>query len=286
MSLPDNPSARNSYILDAVSAGRAQIVWTPLTITASGHTIVLQVTGDAVMVDAVRFGAGARLAQQIADLTGSLLVTPKVMDLMFGARIMTLQPFPLGTQKMMSTDTFIHHSSLIDQAIGNSSRNGIIMTTGKPFCLSNAATAAHGVNYGWHLPLSTPKPWEGIAIYPSVTLTSQVIQQPGTAHSLDQDDYASTVLLMRRDVGVDGAAQDLATVLQDATLGPILSHEGPLKQTRQPGVAMMSPSALAMNNAPGLATLVATALGAVIGHLPGAVAGAVIGTAIDARRRA
>lgn len=292
MPLPIDHVQRNAYILQEVGAGRADVVWVPLTVKGAAHEITLQVTADAVKVDGVRFGAGARLAQQVADLLGAFLVTPKIMDLMFDARAVTLPPFPhYDPTRMEDTSWFVEHSAKIDRALaaaGGLPQGGIVQTVGKGFCLSNQATSQRGVNYGWNMPKGSTL--AGVPLYPSVTLSSLVIQQPGTAHGLSQDDYASTLLMAAPDCGVDGAARKLQDVLTDPELSKLLSHEGPLRQLRQPGVAPLSPSAKAIEaaaRAPGIATLAGAIIGGAISMNPaGAVAGAAVGSAIDARRRA
>jgi hypothetical protein len=92
---------------------------------------------------------------------------------------------------MLDTDIFIRETGLIDKAINGHS--GLVQSVGKPFVLSKLCSTTRGTNYGWTLPKGTKSPWNGVPIYPSVTLNSMVIQQPGNAHGLNQDDYASSL---------------------------------------------------------------------------------------------
>ena len=63
--------------------------WTTLQV---GSRLKLAVMADALKLGGVRVGAGAGLAQQIADVLGAMLLTPKVLDLMYAARAVTVAP--------------------------------------------------------------------------------------------------------------------------------------------------------------------------------------------------
>ncbi len=309
MALPTNIPARHAYILDAVRTGRFDMEWTPLVISEKGHTIHLQVSREPMRVDNTIFGAGAGLGQQIGDTLGARLVTSKIKDLMYAAAVRKINPITIGNfheldglppmtlNDMEKTEAFERHTALCDRAIaaaGGRPSTGIIMSLEKSFILSNQASAAHGVNYGWYVnvPYGTTS-WLSTPVHPSVTRTSTVIQQPGTYHGLDQDDYASGTAFVRTDIGVDGHLMALDDALRDPELSPILSVEGPLHWMRQPGVAqlpMSQAAVMAVKGSGGVAAAVAAALGAAagaaLGGVPGALGGAALGYAIERRIRA
>lgn len=293
MALPVDHAARNKYILDAASRGALDVSWWPLTVQERGHTIRLLVTARPVRCDGIIFGAGARLAQQCADALGALLVTPKLLDLMYAARDVDVEPMPLlGTSKpgggvwtdadMMSTEIFEYHTSLVDEAVG-SWKMGIVQSCAKPFVIAKAASAQHGVNYGWHLPVGTPSPWRGVSIYPSVTENAMVIQQPSTWHGLDQDDYASGLIAVYGECLVDGLPRKTADVYQDADLAWCVSHEGPLPNVRQPGVDVFQASFLSWLPS-GTGLIVGAVGGGMVAGPPGVLAGAIGGLAFDLAR--
>lgn len=241
--LQDAPgAARDAQVLAHLNAGTLDPVsWVPVTSSAGDHTGQFLVTADAVKIGGVRFGAGAQLAQQLADGLGALLLTPKLLDLMYAQAATVLPPFPDYSPLMMNSSWFIKHSGRIDAAMKTAGyKGGIVQTLGKPWMISNqlATHAGKAENYGWALPPGTKSPWNGVAIYPAVTSKAMVIQQPGWAHGLDQADYSETVQLLNRWCVVDGQKRDVADILLDPMLSALVSHEGALTKSvlRQPGV--------------------------------------------------
>jgi hypothetical protein len=265
LDLPDAAGlARDALVLQHVQAGQAEVRWTTLTV----GRIRLTVMADALKLGGVRVGAGAGLAQQCADVLGAMLLTPKVLDLMYAARSVTVPPMlQFDAAQMLTTHWFVKESSRIDQAIATAGgSDGLIQTVGKPWMLTNGLLAhpGHACNYGWHCPPGSVSggKWQGTAAYPSVTLPSiYVLQQPGYFHNLDEADYAEMMLFMSKACLVDDESRDLSEVLQDATLASLISHEGPLKVTRQPGVAQLAPIA-GGHDSPGVGRLALLAAGA------------------------
>lgn len=235
--------ARDNQVLAHLNAGTLDPVsWVPVTSEIPGHTGQFLVTADALKLGGVRFGAGAQLAQQLADGLGALLLTPKLLDLMYAQASTPITPFPDYNATMMENSSwFVKHSARIDAALAAAGYSGgIVQTVGKPWMISNQLLSHSGKseNYGWHLPPGTKSPWNGVAIYPAVTTKALVIQQPGWAHGLDQADYSETCQFVNRWCVVDGAKRDIADVLMDPILSALVSHEGPLQAAalRQPGV--------------------------------------------------
>lgn len=249
LDLPDAPgAARDTLVLHHVQAGDAEVMWVPLLVA---NRLELLVMGDALKLGGVRIGAGAQLAQQCADLLGALLLTPRVLDLMYQSRGLTIEPqTQYDATQMLTTHWFEKESARIDAAItsaGGPEPGAIVQTVGKPWCVTNALLTHPGkaCNYGWHVPpgsvSGSPAQWKKTPAYLSVSLPGiYVLQQPGFAHGLDEADYSEMIVLMHRSCKLDGVETDLATVLQDSTNASLVSHEGPLKVLRQPGVALYS----------------------------------------------
>ena len=235
-----NGATRDSQILSHATHGDLEVVWTKIMV---GGRIELVVTADAVKLAGIRINVSATLQQQLADYFGAMLLTPKVADLAYAARAVTISPQPMPITS--STAGMQQESQKMDAAIsrvGGSEAGDIIGTVGKHWVIDNALSQHPGMaeNYGWFLPPGTKTPWQGVPVYPSVTLGPLVIQQPSWAHDPSHVDYSQQASFMHRDCKVDGKSEDLASVLQDATLGPMLSHNGPLKVLRQPGVPLYS----------------------------------------------
>lgn len=250
LDLPDSPGpTRDALILKHIVAGDAEVVWVPLTVSGNDRTIEVLVMQDALKLGGVRVGAGAGLAQQSADALGALLLTPKLLDLIYAARTVTIEPMTqYSATEMLTTHWFEKESARIDAAIASSggvASGGIVQTVGKPWMITNALASHPGkaCNYGWHVPPGSVvnNSWKSTPAYLSVTLPGvYVLQQPGFAHGLDEADYSEMILLAHRACKVDGAPSDLVNVLQDASLAPLVSHEGPLTVLRQPGVPVFS----------------------------------------------
>ena len=238
-------AARDSAILAHATAGDLDIAWVPLSITENDHTIEILVTPDAVKLGNVRINVSAYLQQQLADAFGALLFTPKVADLHFLARTVTIPPFPIPITS--STAGMQTESQKMEDAVaaeGGRPNGGIVGTVGKHWVLTNGLNTHPGMacNYGWYLPLGTKSPWNGVGIYPSNTLRALLIQQPGYAHASSHVDYSQQANFMHRDCKVDGQPRDLASVLTDPSLASLVSTEGPITVPgcRQPGVPLFS----------------------------------------------
>jgi hypothetical protein len=235
-----------SSVLSAIEAKNFSHRFSRVSSAIAGHSAVFLMSSDALQIEGVRWGMGARLTQQVADLLGCMLPTARLRDLLYAQRAVTLFPITVGTlglgiDALTRTSTMRSYSSRIDRELVKAGyRGGIVQTTGKPWILTNelATHAGKSCNYGWHLPPGTSSPWLGVPIYPAATDPSfSVIQQPGFAHGLDQSDYSETPTLVHRACVVDGQAKDLVDVLSDPELAPLASSEGVLSVLRQPGVA-------------------------------------------------
>lgn len=184
------------------------------------------VFGDALKVNGIRVAVSAREAQEVADVLDALLTTPKIEDLIWMHADVRIEPHPGDVVKKRAVD----HSREIDHDLGE--RAGLLATVGKSWVLSNKLKDTVAANYGWH---------GSAAKYPSQTIPGIKVWQPlGFAHNAEHRDYSQTLRLVRRSCEVNGKPADLRDVLRDPTLAVHLSHEGPLRLLRQPGVALPS----------------------------------------------
>lgn len=248
-------------ILEHVRAGEALVTWATVASAIPGHTATFRVFSDALRIRGVRCGVSAALAQQIADLLDCRLLTPKLADLAWQARAVTLVPYPLtqtaeDVLRMTLWTTAERESALIDQAIGKSvptlppaspaspaasppapspGAPGLVQTVGKHWTLDNDLLTHPGraQNYGWHFDGAS---FGGSAWEPAVTAPLRVIQGRGWAHPPSHVDYSQTCVLVWRTCVVDGAQANLDAVLQSPTLAALASAQGPLRLLRQPGV--------------------------------------------------
>lgn len=239
---------REKYILEKVRAGEYDACWVPLYANNGTTLITFFVTLDALRIDGVRVIVSARLQQQIADSIGASLLTPKLVDMMWMAREVTLPPFTGSTTAMDSTAAMVAHSAKIDAALAKlGDPCGLIATLGKNWVLDNGLLpprTIHGfpvaMNYGWHFVGATH---QGIGGEPTASRLQdpagrylRLIQGRGTRHNLNHSDYSQICLLVSQRVLVDDRETVLASVLRDPVLASLANHSGVLNVLRQPGV--------------------------------------------------
>lgn len=244
LELPEKPTdEREQAIRDLVAAGQAEYTWETITSTHGDHTAEFMVFADALKVEGVRLNVSAETEQIIADMLGCSLLTPKLADLIWLQRQVTLKPHPRGnTNGMSNTKAMLEHSVKLDadlEALGNP--GGIICTVGKHWVIDNSIADGRllygfpvAMNYGWHFDGAKfdGNSFEASASQPTVRL----IQGRGTRHNLKHTDYSQICVLVSLDCTLDGQPAKLYDILQDPELAPLASHQGVLKCLRQPGV--------------------------------------------------
>ena len=230
-------------ILRAVDAGALTPSWVPITSSASGHTATFYVLSDAMKLGGVRISTSARVLQQIADKLTASLMTPRLLDLAFQQAQVVIPPCPMWPADE-TADGMDKESALMDARVAG--RPGLVAPIGKNWVLSNVLTKAqpgHAALYGWAVAPEFAPIFKknSVPTYKGVTQGVQNIQPLATPHNIDYVDYAMLNSLVRRLCIVDGVERDLWDVMQSAELAGLVSHEGPLKVLRQPGVIPMQP---------------------------------------------
>lgn len=237
---PDAGQNREDAILAYVAQGDYEIEWATIQSTHNGQVAEFQVFGDALKIEGVRVGMSARTEQLIADALGCMLLTPKLADLIWQQRIVTLKPQPVTFSG--STKTMVEHSQKIDNqlaALGNPM--GLKSTVGKHWVIDNDLKdkPQWAMNYGWHF---EGKSFENIAGELSASQYKdekgnygKLIQGRGTRHNMEHSDYSQTCVLVSQACTVNGTDFDLKSLLQDPDLAPLASHQGVMKIFRQPG---------------------------------------------------
>jgi len=191
--------------------------------TRSGRTraVSLWVTPDYLAIgedaDSVRMPMNPITAQLIADRFGFLLPTAKIVDIIYQKARVKLAPRPFPpSARMVHVDEFARHDGVIDAQLGGRAPRGLVAGHKKDLVISNKlASRPHRLAiYGWQKPDSHP------------------IQPLSTAHGDWYADYSHGVRLVRGAMLIDGAPYQVADVLQDPELAPLISDEGPLVRTR------------------------------------------------------
>jgi hypothetical protein len=296
----------NSAVLTAVEAGDyvvtyADLVSGPVTMRVFADALKMDIEYPGGQANGVRLAVSATLEQQIADLLGCYLMTSKISELRYGARSVTIPPFPLGPVDMATTARMVLGSQKMDAAIqagagaaGVVSKDaGIVGTVGKDWILDNRLLdhAGRAINYGWFLPNGTPSPWQGVPLYSAPGRTAMLIQPAGWAHDIVHADYSQTCTMVSKRCLVDGQEKDLRDVLTSPDLSQWVSYQGPLKLLRQPGVPELErvtpPTEVPAPVGPASVALmgVGIGVGAAVGGPPGAMLGGAAAWLADGVRR-
>jgi hypothetical protein len=235
---PEAIPARDAFILAQVQAGNFDARWGELATVASGHTAVFTVLADALKVNQVRVNLTAIGQQHVADAMGAMLLTPRLADLIWYQRQVSLPPFTMSATQhdlmvMATVERMKLHSQKIDDALAAlpTPPTGLICTVGKHWVIDDALLQHPGKaeNYGWQNTSNGP------ACVTHGTQVCHVIQDPGWAHAPSHTDYSQTCVLVSRQCVVDGHPADLMDVLQDPVLSRLASHTGAMRVLRQPG---------------------------------------------------
>ncbi len=204
----------------------------PINISGSGHTGTYYATPDYLAIgdnaDYFLCPMTPLLAQRLCDLLGYTLPTRKMVNQIWTAAPVKVEPIPITASPAMTTvPVFAWHNYMV-----RTQRNGFISTfplgtlTGgnkKDVIISariytNFATAITKpvVIYGWHR--LTP-------VY------GQVWQPLYNGHEETYADYSHGIRLVQMNMTVDGSPNTVANVLASPTLAPLLSDDGPSEGT-------------------------------------------------------
>ena len=179
------------------------------------HTAVVEVMPDYLAVgsdaDFVRVPMTPQTAARIADAFGCALPTRKIVDEVYRAAEVKLEPEPL-TENREAPATFLRHNALVDAQRAGKAPGPLVAGIKKDVVVSNrlAEKPNRVAIYGWHKPDGKP------------------IQPLTIVHRDTYVDYSHGVRLMKRAVVVDGAVRDVRHVLYSADRHELLSDEGPI----------------------------------------------------------
>lgn len=161
--------------------------------------------------DFVRVPMTPQTAARIADAFGCALPTRKIVDEVYRAAMVKLEPKPM-TEERESAATFLRHNAIIEEQRAGKKLGELVAGIKKDVVVSNrlAEKPDRVAIYGWHKPDGKP------------------IQPLTIVHRDTYVDYSHGVRLMRRTVTVDGTPRDVRHVLYAAESHGLLSDEGPV----------------------------------------------------------
>ncbi|HEX5100228.1 MAG TPA: hypothetical protein VFV94_12040, partial [Polyangiaceae bacterium] len=208
----DHIKEREELLVQAVAKGAYDPPeWTTITANFRGRRAELQVSTDALTILGVRIDVTADGAQRIADLLGTVLPTPRIVQLIWEQATVRIDPCTLpADEKMATTARMIEHSECVDDQLGG--RKGLVANEGKHWVLTNrvAGNGKLAANYGWFVKGRPP------------------IQTVGTHHDTGHTDYSQIMRLVKPKLRVDGREVDLQRVGRSPELWGLVSDEGPL----------------------------------------------------------
>jgi hypothetical protein len=187
----------------------------------SMHTATYEVMPDYLAIgsdeDFVRMPMTPATAQAFLDAFGFVLPTRKMVNDIWAAAELKVEPRPLR-QERESPGTFLQHHELIQSQLGDRSR-AFVSGIKKDVVVSNVLRQRpHRVAiYGWHYPAGQP------------------IQPLYAGHAEWYVDYSHGIRPVRRWMIVDGERRSHQDVLRDDDLHVLLSDEGPIADARYPG---------------------------------------------------
>ena len=219
---------REAEIIREFKRGNVPGFWrnfVPVKINESGHTLEYAVAPEylALGSDEDYFLAPISPggAQQIADLIGASLPTKKMVDQIYQAAVVKLEPTPLTPSAAMTTVAeFIRHNELVRaqraETLAGHPLGELVAGHQKDVVLTPRLAGAPGkvAIYGWHRPGGQP------------------IQPLYLGHTQSWVDYSHGARLVLQQVKLDGQPDRLDRLLRDPALSRLLSDEGPLTQIR------------------------------------------------------
>jgi hypothetical protein len=205
------------------------------------------VAGASAVYDGVRLPASADELQQIADLIGGMLLTPRICDLIwmqaklkFDANVNSGEPdYDIVAEMDI---TAVHELIEADiSRLGGDDGEKLVSCVGKYWVLINELQHAGKVkgdwvacNYGWFAKKASG---------PGLTPGTQCWQRPGYRHNKQHLDPSQTIRLMyktaelSRDEGESWEEVAITDVAADPELAPLLTHDDKcLTYLRQKGV--------------------------------------------------
>jgi hypothetical protein len=179
------------------------------------HVATIEVMPDYLAIgsdsDFVRVPMTPMTAARIADAFGCALPSRKIVDEVYRAAKVKLEPRPL-TKDRESATTFLEHNLIIERQRAGQKLGDIVAGIKKDVVVTNrlGERANRVAIFGWH------------------KLDSVPIQPLTIVHVNWYVDYSHGVRLMKRTVLVDGVPRDIRAVLYATDFAPLLSDEGPI----------------------------------------------------------
>ncbi|MDQ8153394.1 MAG: hypothetical protein P3B98_01925 [Gemmatimonadota bacterium] len=213
--------AREAAVRRELMAGNIPVFLRTLrsvTVRAAGpdgvpHTVTYAVMPDYLAIgsddDFVRMPMDPYTAQTFCDAFGFVLPTRKMVNDIWTAATVRVEPRPL-VQDRDSARTFLQHHRLIEEQLAGQGRGALVAGMKKDVVVTNRLQerANRVAIYGWHYVRGEP------------------IQPLYTGHVDWYVDYSHGIRPVRRWMQVDGTTRTYEAILNDPQLATLLSDEG------------------------------------------------------------
>ena len=183
------------------------------------HTVVFEVMPDYLAIgsdhDFVRMPMNPYTAQVFCDAFGFVLPTRKMVNDIWAAAAVHLDPRPLTVERE-SPLTFLQHHRIIEDQLAGTKRGAFVAGIKKDVVVTNKLLERPDrvAIFGWHYPNGEP------------------IQPLYAGHVDWYVDYSHGIRPVRRWMRVDGVPRRFEDILSDSLLLPLLSDEGELTARR------------------------------------------------------
>jgi hypothetical protein len=198
--------------------------------TGNERKLVFHVMADYLCVgdddDFVRVPLNPLSAQAVADEFGCTLPTKKMVDIIWKAAAVHLDPSPIPPDaKMSTTKRFVEHNKKVETArkVAGHALGKLLAGHKKDVVVTNRLLDSAG------------KFLKKVAIYGWQWLTGKVIQDLNpTSHDDKYADYSHGIRLVALDCTLEGSPANVHEILADPILWALLSDEGPMKFLKYP----------------------------------------------------
>ena len=183
------------------------------------HTIVYEVMPDYLSIgsdeDFVRMPMTPYTAQAFCDAFGFVLPTRKMVNDIWAAAPVHLEPRPLTIERE-SPATFLQHHRIIEEQLKGAPRGSFVAGIKKDVVIGNALRdkSQRVAIYGWHYKDGKP------------------IQPVYAGHVDWYVDYSHGIRPVRRMMRVNGVMQPFEKILKDSLAVSLLSDEGDIAVSR------------------------------------------------------
>jgi hypothetical protein len=185
----------------------------------STHVVAYEVMPDYLAIgsddDFVRMPMNPYTAQAFCDAFGFVLPTPRMVNDIWSAAAVRVEPSPL-TEARESAGTFLQHDGIIDARLRGTKRGALVAGIKKDVVITNRLLdkASRVAIFGWH------------------HVDGQPIQPLYVGHVDWYVDYSHGIRPVRRSMVVDGVRRPFDDIVKDPVQAGLVSDEGVMAVVR------------------------------------------------------